>query len=498
MRVSADADADLPTHARRRRDVAIPWGDPGSEHDGEAPSEPAPRNGTAPRPNRHGDEGSLPEAQGQWFVEAPSAEVDPRLQPEPEVHLDGDVGIADAGIADLDEFEHFGEAPVGDYLDGALDEVPDETLGLGYSSLNADTQADGGHIDDGGYDDPVYVDEEHVDEEHVDSGYRDESYADVAYTDVAYTDVAQADLAYPDVVPVEATYQSVEPEPAVEPMPEVEGPPLTPLEERLARRAAKLSYRGSRVEAVYDVSGPKVRLGVLWFLLAWAGFALGTLGVGAVFVTAATVASLQVAAHLMIEEDTNSRVTAAVITAAVGTSAIFNARVVGVVILVAVAVAFVVASQTVDRNMTLHVAGLTLRASLPLGIAMAAILYLHRIDAWVFMILFGIVSIYDAGNFLVGTGSRRIWVGPLAGLMGAAAVVFGAAGFEAPPLTEKTTWLLGGLAALACPLGQIVGSFMLPRPDARAPALRRLDTYLVAGPLMLALFLAIGGNRPLM
>ena len=39
---------------------------------------------------------------------------------------------------------------------------------------------------------------------------------------------------------------------------------------------------------------------------------------------------------------------------------------------------------------------------------------------------------------------------------------------------------------------------MLPRPDARAPALRRLDTYLVAGPLMLALFLAIGGNRPLM
>ena len=208
MRVSADADADLPTHARRRRDVAIPWGDPGSEHDGEAPSEPAPRNGTAPRPNRHGDEGSLPEAQGQWFVEAPSAEVDPRLQPEPEVHLDGDVGIADAGIADLDEFEHFGEAPVGDYLDGALDEVPDETLDLGYSSLNADTQADGGHIDDGGYDDPVYVDEEHVDEEHVDSGYRDESYADVAYTDVAYTGVAQADLAYPDVVPVEATYQS--------------------------------------------------------------------------------------------------------------------------------------------------------------------------------------------------------------------------------------------------------------------------------------------------
>jgi hypothetical protein len=148
--------------------------------------------------------------------------------------------------------------------------------------------------------------------------------------------------------------------------------------------------------------------------------------------------------------------------------------------------------------MTVQVAGLTMRAALPLGISMAALLYLHRVDAWVFMILFAVVSIYDAGNFLVGTGSRRVWVGPLAGMIGAATVVFGAAGFEAPPLTEATTWLIGGVTVLVCPLGQIVGSYMLPRPDARAPALRRLDTYLVAAPTMLALFLAIGGNRPLL
>ncbi|MEZ5372549.1 MAG: hypothetical protein R2704_07405 [Microthrixaceae bacterium] len=339
-------------------------------------------------------------------------------------------------------------------------------------------------------------------------GLDDEAYDEAGYPDEAYEGVRRG-LAYEDGEDVDGDYVAYVDDGAVD-----EGhrtdwptssrsprrrwrPPLSPLE-RLARRAAKLSYRGGRVEPVYDVSGPKVRLGVLWFLLAWAGFALGPLGVGAVFVTAATVASLQVAAHLMIEEDTNSRVTAAVITAAVGTSAIFDARVVGIAILVSVVVAFLVASQTIDSHMTVQVAGLTLRAALPLGIAVAALLYLHRIDAWVFMILFGVVSLYDAGNFLVGTGSRRIWVGPLAGLIGAFAVVFGAAGFEAPPLTEKTTWLLGGLTALAAPLGQIVGSFMLPRPDAKAPALRRLDTYLIAAPLMLALFLAIGGNRPLM
>ena len=138
------------------------------------------------------------------------------------------------------------------------------------------------------------------------------------------------------------------------------------------------------------------------------------------------------------------------------------------------------------------------RHALIVSDANVAPLYLHRVDAWVFMILFGVVSIYDAGNFLVGTGSRRAWVGPLAGLLGAAAVVFGAAGFEAPPLTEQTTWLVGGLAALACPFGQIIGSFMLPRPDARAPALRRLDSYLLAAPLTLAVFLLLGGNRPLL
>ena len=466
---SGDADDDLPAHARRRRDVAIPWDDPSappangrsSVDDDRPEGRQSPRNGSAPPvadtngTNSDGAPeggGALPEARGQWFVDAPDPDAVP---PGPPAGIGDIAADLEAEVAELDEFDHFGGEP-GDGLDDeAYEEAgyPDEAYEDGYVG---DAPYENGEAVDGDY--VAYVDDGAVDEGHPDG------------------------LA--DVEPVAEA--------------EVEEPPLSPLEARLARRAAKLSYRGGRVEPVYDVSGPKVRLGVLWFLLAWAGFALGPLGVGAVFVTAATVASLQVAAHLMIEEDTNSRVTAAVITAAVGTSAIFDARVVGIAILVSVVVAFLVASQTIDSHMTVQVAGLTLRAALPLGIAVAALLYLHRIDAWVFMILFGVVSLYDAGNFLVGTGSRRIWVGPLAGLIGAFAVVFGAAGFEAPPLTEKTTWLLGGLTALAAPLGQIVGSFMLPRPDAKAPALRRLDTYLIAAPLMLALFLAIGGNRPLM
>lgn len=475
-------DADLPSHARRRRDVAIPWGgDAEPAGESQPPGANAPSDDPAPVRNGHASarggaafrrestggassdersEGAVPQAVGQWFVDAPTAQADPRAPAPP------------GGEADLDEFDHFGDDSSDDLEVGAyLDDSPSD-VGFADDDL-IDEQVDS---DDGG----------HLDARYFDDGYLGEGADGEGVEESWAAGGDEPDYSYG----AEKVHGPGEPE--------SEGPPLTPLEARLARREAKLSYRGGRVEPVYDVSGPKVRLGVLWFLLACAGIALGPLGVGAVFVTAATVASLQVAAHLMIEEDTNSRVTAAVITAAVGTSAIFDARVVGIVILVSVVAAFIVASQTIDANMTVHVAGLTLRASLPLGIAVAAMLYLHRIDAWVFMILFGVVSLYDAGNFLVGTGSRRIWVGPLAGIFGALTVVFGAAGFEAPPLTEKTTWLLGGLAALSAPLGQIVGSFMLPRPDAKAPALRRLDTYLIAAPLMLALFLAIGGNRPLL
>ena len=44
-----------------------------------------------------------------------------------------------------------------------------------------------------------------------------------------------------------------------------------------------------------------------------------------------------------------------------------------------------------------------------------------------------------------------------------------------------------GVTGLCCPLGQLVASALLPRGNAWAPALRRLDSYLVAAPLWLVL-----------
>jgi len=40
-----------------------------------------------------------------------------------------------------------------------------------------------------------------------------------------------------------------------------------------------------------------------------------------------------------------------------------------------------------------------------------------------------------------------------------------------------------GVAAVCCPVGQWIASAILPRPDAHAPALRRIDTLLLLAPL---------------
>ena len=52
-------------------------------------------------------------------------------------------------------------------------------------------------------------------------------------------------------------------------------------------------------------------------------------------------------------------------------------------------------------------------------------------------------------------------------------------------------WLLGLATAAACPLGQLTGSVLLPSGASFAPALRRLDSLLIAGPLWAIVVLAV-------
>jgi hypothetical protein len=120
------------------------------------------------------------------------------------------------------------------------------------------------------------------------------------------------------------------------------------------------------------------------------------------------------------------------------------------------------------------------------GLAGGAVVQVDRIDAVALFFLLGAVSTYDAGDFLCSEGARNRWVGPLAGMLGVG-VVTGAMYFAVPaPFTAKQTLAVGAMLAVLCPAGQMFGSWLLPRSRSKAPALRRLDSWLLAAPAFAA------------
>jgi CDP-diglyceride synthetase len=102
-----------------------------------------------------------------------------------------------------------------------------------------------------------------------------------------------------------------------------------------------------------------------------------------------------------------------------------------------------------------------------------------------------LISAYESGDFIVGSGSANAFEGPLAGLVSLGAVAFLLFLIQPAPFDSFTILLFAALAAVCCPLGQILASGLLPRGNAWAPALRRLDSYLLAAPIWLILVLQL-------
>jgi CDP-diglyceride synthetase len=130
-------------------------------------------------------------------------------------------------------------------------------------------------------------------------------------------------------------------------------------------------------------------------------------------------------------------------------------------------------------------ATLSIAALLPAVAASSVVLALQA-DLWAALFLVLAVSLFDAGNYLLGAEAAGRWEGPVGGLIGALAVTFTIATIGVPPLDTAQWWVMGALVALTCPLGQWVTSALLPSPSAHVPAQRRLDAYVVAGPLLVA------------
>ncbi len=239
----------------------------------------------------------------------------------------------------------------------------------------------------------------------------------------------------------------------------------------------------------YDIDGPRIRLGLLWFVVLLVAVALGPWPLGVVMaLVAGAAASQTAAAWRRVGLAANAPVAglaalALALAAAAGTASLGLACIV-------VAVVALFAATLDRRNRRRHrvwaMTGLTLRCGFPVGLAAASLVVIRHQEIGAAISLVLLVSAYDLGDFVVGTDAATPIEGPVAGIVAALVVAFTLGVFTVPPFVVSSALVFGGLAAVLFPLGQLAATELLPAAAARAQALRRLDTLLVAAPVWMA------------
>jgi hypothetical protein len=251
------------------------------------------------------------------------------------------------------------------------------------------------------------------------------------------------------------------------------------------KRLAKAQSRAPRRYAVtYDLNGPRVRLGFLWFLLIAGALALDIAAIAAVYACTAALAGLQAARAWHSCGRQPNEIVAAIIGGAIPLASLGGPQATGVAVLGAAALAIVAGAATPEgRVAPLANIGFTLQCGLFVGLAAASPVLAYRVEVGAAAALLVFVSVYEMGDFLIGSGSKNAVEGPLAGFTAIAVFAFAMWVATFPPFKGDSLLAFGALAAGLCPLGQLLASAILPRSDARAPALRRLDSLLVLGPV---------------
>ena len=247
--------------------------------------------------------------------------------------------------------------------------------------------------------------------------------------------------------------------------------------------------RGRRLAPAYDLEGPRIRLGLLWFVVVFValgfGRALSDLPlIGVVYAGVGAVAAAQVVEAWVRPPPAYLRSAAMLIAGSVGLSASFGARALGVVLLAAIFVGVGVGVlRAFRRESLLATTALVLQAALLPGLAAASVVLTMRYEIGACVILLAMLMAFDAGDFIIGSGAGSPIEGSVAGglmivLVGAVAAIIGA-----PPFDGVMVWFFVLAAVILCPLGQIAASWLLPDATTRAPALRRIDSLLILGPV---------------
>lgn len=246
---------------------------------------------------------------------------------------------------------------------------------------------------------------------------------------------------------------------------------------------------GRRLTPAYDLEGPRIRLGVAWFIVVFASLIVGRLLdglplVGLAYAAVAALGAVQVVTAWAGQHANLFKGFAAVIAAGVGVSASFGAAALGGALVGAAALGLLAGGiAAFFRRPMLPTTALVLQASLPSGLVGASVILTLHYEIGAAVILLAMAMAFDLGDFVIGSGAGSLVEGPIAGALMIALVGGVAAVGGAPPFHGVSVWGFAVGAMVLCPLGQVAASWLLPDATVRASGLRRLDSLLILAPV---------------
>lgn len=261
------------------------------------------------------------------------------------------------------------------------------------------------------------------------------------------------------------------------------------LDERDARRAttrARAAAKRQRpLRVIYDIDGPRVRLGILWFFAEMAAAVFGVMGLAALFSVTAGIAALQTAQCLRKEGERPHRQLAGAGAALLPLAGAVTTGVLGIAILALAGAALFfgfAASATNRRIDPFAAAGATIRSALFAGFAAACVVVCARFSLGGAIALLLLAAAYETGDYIIGSGAANALEGPVAGATTILVITFAITAVGVRPFVFPDSFALGAMAAVLCPIGQLAASAILPANDAPASGLRRLDSLLLLAP----------------
>ena len=227
---------------------------------------------------------------------------------------------------------------------------------------------------------------------------------------------------------------------------------------------------------------PHGRLGMAWAAVTFGFTVAGPAYLAGWLAVAAFIAGAQTCVVWRKRGEKPVAFAAAAIAAGLPVAASFDAGAMAGVVAAGVLVTFVCRLRVPTRAPSRDVA-LTLAVGVAVGFAAAGPVLVRHTGISAALLLLTMICAYDAGAYLIGTGASSAWEGPAAGVAALIPITIFAEVGLVPPFAGAQPLFLGVLAMVLAPCGPVAASALLGDRSGHAPALRRLDSLLLLGPL---------------